>query len=105
MPFVLPIPLPEFLVSERRVIPKHDFMHRHLTVAFGPDGRGYVHSELFYNYKRYDQGQGDISAQLVTLLAPEFSITGQLWLFLCKVPKGQLEKLRGDWAEQLVVGG
>lgn len=28
-----------------------------------------------------------------------------LRLFLCKVPKGQLEKLRGDWAEQLVVGG
>lgn len=80
MTFVLPIPLPERLVSERRLVPKHDFMHRHLTVAFGPDGRGYLHSELFYNYRRYDQGEGSISAQLVTLLAPEFSITELLWL-------------------------
>lgn len=80
MAFVLPLPLPESLVSERRVVPKHDFLHRHYTVAFGPDGRGYVHSELFYNYRRYDQGEGGVEAQLVTLLSRNFSISGQVWL-------------------------
>jgi hypothetical protein len=80
MAMVLPIPLPESLVTERRVVAKHDFTHKHHTVAFGPDGRGYVHSEMFYNYRRYNQGDDDLSATIVTLLSPEFSITRQVWL-------------------------
>jgi hypothetical protein len=61
--YVLPIPLPQSLVDERRLVAKNDFAHTHHTVAFGPDGRGYVHSEIFYNYLRYKQGDGASSAR------------------------------------------
>ena len=80
MAMVLPLPLPESLVTERRLIAKSDFQHKHHGVAFGPDGGGYVHSDMFYNYRRYDQGEGDISATIVTLLSPDFSIKRQVWL-------------------------
>lgn len=75
MTYVLPLPLPASLVAEQRIIPKNDFSHAHLGVSFSADGRAFVTSDLFYNYTRYNAGDGDYRALLVTELSPSFDLT------------------------------
>ncbi|MBA3538509.1 MAG: hypothetical protein H0T79_02670 [Deltaproteobacteria bacterium] len=75
MAYILPIPLPEVLVRDRGVVPANDFAHRHTGLAFGPHGRRYLFSELFYNYYRYDKADNrDLNTHLVTIFDAAWNV-------------------------------
>jgi hypothetical protein len=65
MSCVVALQVPASLIRERGVVLANDFMHAHRAICFGLDGRGYVLSEIFYNYSRYGQSAG---ANLHTLV-------------------------------------
>ncbi len=75
MAHVLPISIPDSLIRERGVVPANDFGHSHASMAFGPTGRGYLFSELFYNYYRYDNADNrDLNTHLVTIFDRAWNI-------------------------------
>lgn len=75
MAYLLPISIPDVLIRERGVVPANDFAHRHASIAFGPTGRAYLFSELFYNYYRYDNTDNrDLNTHLVTIFDREWQI-------------------------------
>ncbi len=76
MPSVQPIFLPRPVVEENRLVLANDFGAQPCQFCFGPGGRLYVLSKLFYNYYRYDNNDSrGFSTWLVNVygadLAPE----------------------------------
>ena len=67
MTYVLPVPLPQSLVDEHQLVPGNDFGYQHVALRWNGEGRGYIHSEVFYNFYRYNR---DFRALIVTVLSP-----------------------------------
>src|SRR3954468_2476982 len=78
MTYVLPVPVPKSCIDGHQVVPANDFGFQHIALGWDAAGRGYLHSELFYNYYRYDQSDDrELRAVIVTMLSPAFSIERQ----------------------------
>ncbi|HEY0254385.1 MAG TPA: hypothetical protein VGC41_22815, partial [Kofleriaceae bacterium] len=78
MTYVLPVPVPKVLVDKHQVVPSNDFGFQHVTLRWDAEGRGYIHSQLSYNYYRYDQADNrELTTFVVTVISPTFSIERQ----------------------------
>lgn len=81
MTYLLPLPVPEILAKEHGIDPKNDYSYTHDSVGFTLDGRGYVVSEVYYYYGRYQKGdERTFHAYVVTVLDQTFSIERQVVL-------------------------